>query len=137
MHIVRDGKVIDAMAGGKTFTVLRRETKLEQATLDGALTAELQIEDLRVGDILDVAWTIRRVDPVLKGHMQEDIRPNTPPGSRVRVRMIWPNDAGVKVLTSAWVPAMKSATASGETTETLAIDDSPEIVLPKDAPPRF
>jgi tetratricopeptide (TPR) repeat protein/transglutaminase-like putative cysteine protease len=137
VHIIRDGKVIDAMAGGKTFTVLRRETKLEQATLDGDLTAELQIEDLRVGDILDVAWTIRRSDPVLKGHIQEDIRPNTPPGSRVRVRMIWPDDAGVKVRTSAWVPALKSQVADGQTTQTLAIDDSPEIVLPKGAPARF
>lgn len=137
VHIIRNGKVIDAMAGGKTFTVLRRETKLEQATLDGTLTAELQIEDLRVGDILDVAWTIRHADPVLKGHIQEDIRPNTPPGSRVRVRMIWPNDAGVKVQTSAWVPAMKPQATGGETTETLAIDNSPEVVLPKDAPARF
>lgn len=137
VHIIRDGKVIDVLAGGKTFTVLRRETKLEQATLDGTLTAELQIEDLRVGDILDVAWTIRRVDPVLKGHIQEDVLPNTPPGSSVRVRLIWPNDAGVKTLASAWVPAMKTVTAGGETTETLAIDNSPEVVLPKDAPARF
>ncbi|MGH7023452.1 MAG: DUF3857 domain-containing protein [Caulobacteraceae bacterium] len=137
VHIIRDGKVIDALAGGRNFTVLRRETKLEQATLDGTLTAALQIEDLRVGDILDVAWTIEHADPLLKGRIQEDVRPNSPPGSRIRLRLIWPADAGVKTLVSAWMPPMKSSVAGGLVTDQVALDDAPEVVLPKDAPARF
>ena len=137
VHILRDGKVIDALAGGKTFTVLRRETKLEQATLDGTLTAALQIEDLRVGDVLDVAWTLEHADPVLKGRIQEDVRPNTPPGSRIRLRLTWPSDAGVRTLASAWMPPMKASTVGGLTTQSIAMDDTSEVILPKDAPARF
>jgi len=137
VHILRDGKVIDVLAGGKTFAVLRRETKLEQATLDGTLTAALQIEDLRVGDILDIAWTLERADPVLKGRIQEDVRPNAPPGSRIRLRLTWPTDAGVRTLASAWMPPLKTSAAGGFTTQSAALDDSGEVVLPKDAPQRF
>ena len=60
VHIIREGKVIDLLAGGQRFTVLRRESNLEAAMLDGVLTAMLQPEGLRVGDVVDVAWTMRR-----------------------------------------------------------------------------
>src|SRR5579875_2511085 len=46
VHIIRDGKVIDVLGNGQTFTVLRRETNLDAATLDGTLTATIQPEGL-------------------------------------------------------------------------------------------
>ena len=39
VQIVRNGTVIDQLAGGHPFTVLRRENGLKSATLDGVLTA--------------------------------------------------------------------------------------------------
>ena len=59
VHILRDGKVIDVLGNGQQFTVLRRENNLESAMLDGVLTAALQPEGLAVGDIVNVAWTMR------------------------------------------------------------------------------
>ena len=70
LHIVRGGQTIDLLAGGKTFTVLRRETNLELAMLDGSLTATFQPEGLQVGDIIDFAVTIVHKDPVLAGLSQ-------------------------------------------------------------------
>jgi hypothetical protein len=52
-------KSIDVLGSGQTFTTLRREQNLEQAVLDGVLTANLNSEDLQVGDILEVAYTHR------------------------------------------------------------------------------
>ena len=50
VHIIRGDQVIDLLANGQTFTILRRETGLEEAMLDGRLTATLQPEGLQVGD---------------------------------------------------------------------------------------
>lgn len=137
VHIIRDGKVIDVLAAGKTFSVLRRESRLEQATLDGTLTAAMQIEGLQVGDLLDVAWTIERTDPVLKGHIQEDLLLNAPPGAAIDVRAQWPSKAGVAVRGSDWGPALEVKAQNGLTTASMRIDDAPEVILPKGAPARF
>ncbi|MEI9891853.1 MAG: DUF3857 domain-containing protein [Caulobacteraceae bacterium] len=42
LEIIRDGRAIDLLGGGKAVTVLRRETNLEASTLDGTLTATVQ-----------------------------------------------------------------------------------------------
>ena len=63
VRIVRGGAVIDVLAN-KTFSIIQRESNLERAMLDGDLTANLQIEGLQIGDVLDVAVTLERRDPV-------------------------------------------------------------------------
>jgi hypothetical protein len=91
VQILRGGQVIDVLAGGQTFTVLRRETNLELATLDGVLTAALQPEGLQVGDMLDLAFSIKHRDPALRGLSQfvgGDILPL--PIGRLRIREVWP-----------------------------------------------
>jgi tetratricopeptide (TPR) repeat protein len=59
VQIIRNGQVIDLLAG-HPFTVLRRESNLESAMLDGVLTAIMQPEGLAAGDILTIAFTVRR-----------------------------------------------------------------------------
>ncbi|PZQ64935.1 MAG: hypothetical protein DI570_03715 [Phenylobacterium zucineum] len=56
---------IDVLARQK-FAIIRREESLKEI-VDGRLTATLQPEDLRIGDILEVAYTLVRTDPVLGG----------------------------------------------------------------------
>jgi len=65
--ILRDGQTIDVLPKDGVLTVLRRETGLEQAMLTGQLTALLQPEGLQVGDIFELAVSIRHADPLLKG----------------------------------------------------------------------
>jgi tetratricopeptide (TPR) repeat protein len=72
LQIVRGGQVIDLLAKQK-FTVLRRESNLEAQELDGVLTAVLQPEDLRVGDVVEMASTVTNKDPALGGHVQWSI----------------------------------------------------------------
>ncbi|WP_342039347.1 DUF3857 domain-containing protein [Allosphingosinicella indica] len=60
VQILRAGKVIDVLASGQEFTVLRRESNLERAMLDGTLTAVLQPEGLAVGDTILTAFSFTR-----------------------------------------------------------------------------
>ena len=55
LTIERGDRSIDVLAAGQKFTVVRREANLENATLDGVLTASIQPEGLQVGDTLRFA----------------------------------------------------------------------------------
>lgn len=63
LRIHRGDTVIDVLASGQTFTVVRREANLESAMLDGVLTANIQPEGLQVGDRLEIATSLSSADP--------------------------------------------------------------------------
>jgi tetratricopeptide (TPR) repeat protein len=95
-RILRGDTTIDLLAGGQQFTVLRRENNLESAMLDGVLTAVLQAEGLTVGDVLSVAFTVRRrpsAIPLRADNLYMAIA--GAPTRRVLLRDIWP--AGMPV----------------------------------------
>jgi len=90
-RILRDGKEIDLLAGASPFTVLRRETNLEIASLDGTLTATMAPAGLQVGDVLEFSYSKIRRDPVLGGHSQQAftvLDPNSPI-DHFHVRALW------------------------------------------------
>jgi transglutaminase-like putative cysteine protease len=59
----RDGQEID-LKPEQPAIVMRREERLEEGILDGALTVFLQVPDVRVGDVVDYA-VLRHESPVL------------------------------------------------------------------------
>ncbi len=138
LHIIRDGKVIDALASGNGFIVLRRENNLERAMLDGTLTAAIEPEGLEVGDIVDLAYTLKRHDPVLAGHSQL-ITGNLlgVHAGRLRLRLLWPEAKPIHWRETDGL-APPRLTPTGDGTE-LLIDmaDTQELKGPKAAPPRF
>ncbi len=90
-RVLRDGKAIDLLGDGAKLTVVRRETNLERATLDGQLTATFQPDDIRVGDVVDIAFTRTRHDPALAGHSQQVFAvPAGAPIGHLRARLVWP-----------------------------------------------
>ncbi|CAN7581165.1 DUF3857 domain-containing protein [Phenylobacterium sp. LjRoot164] len=97
LRIVRDGKTVDLLKGGKDLLVLRRETNLERAMLDGRMTASRQIEGLQVGDLVDMAWTTTRRDPIVEGRSYDYERMQFPGAAgRYRVRVSWPQERAVR-----------------------------------------
>lgn len=66
-RLLRGTERIDLIAGGARFDVLKRELGMEQRMLTGILTAVLEMEGARVGDIVDIAYSVTTRDPVLKG----------------------------------------------------------------------
>jgi tetratricopeptide (TPR) repeat protein len=116
LQIRRGDKVIDVLASGQTFTVLRRETNLDAATLDGTLTGNIQPEGLQVGDIIDMAVTNEHSDSVLKGHVEGLYAPwNALPFAAARARLSWPTSTPMNWRQSADLPPART-TRSGSTT---------------------
>ncbi len=138
IQIKRGDQVIDVLKSGQTFTVLRRETNLESATLNGVLTANLQPEGLQVGDVLDMSASITSRDPVLKGHVERVAAAwNGVPIERAHLFMRWPATLKAKVRSASSLPALKPVTLGGATSVELTLDNIEPIVPPKGAPARY
>ena len=138
LRIRRGAKTIDILAAGQTFTVVRRETNLESATLDGVLTANIQPEGLQVGDIVDFAMSIVSRDPVMKHNIDYvGAAWNALPITRAHLRAQWPSSMAVRINTGTGLPLVQPVKANGATTIDIAIDKVVPLVLPKGAPFRF
>jgi tetratricopeptide (TPR) repeat protein len=138
LAILRDGKTIDLLKGGKAVTVLRRETNLQLAMLDGELTATLQPEDLQLGDVVDVALTIERRDPILQGHSAAGAVLSFPGAvGRFRVRATWPDGKSVRWRAMEGFPAPALTHDGGENVLTVDATDVATPKPPAGAPPRF
>jgi Domain of Unknown Function with PDB structure (DUF3857) len=91
LHVIRAGKVIDHK--DLTAEMFRREEGLEYGVIDGSLTAFLQIPDLRVGDVVDLAY-VRRTLPMVEGDNRggrADLEYSVPV-AQSRVILNWPTD---------------------------------------------
>lgn len=134
VRIHRGAEVINVLDTAK-FEVLRREDQLEQAMLSGTLTAVLKVPDLRVGDELEVAYTLPTGDPTLKDQSSDllFLAGSTLPG-RYRLGVSWEAGAEPQIRTSNdfSVPVARSANALE-----VRVDNPPPLSPPSDAPPRF
>lgn len=138
LKIVRGATIIDVLGSGQKFTVLRRERNLEQQTLDGVLTATIQPEGLQVGDVLQLAYTVRMQDPVTKGHAEVvaggfDGLPGTP----VRFRALWPKGKPVQWRATPGLPAPKITERADGSELLVALEGGEKLQPPEDAPARY
>jgi tetratricopeptide (TPR) repeat protein len=138
LHILRGDQTIDVLNGGQTFTVLRRENNLEYAALDGVLTATVQPSGLQVGDIIDLAYTIKRMDPVLAGTVEQvlggwqDISL-----AHLRVRAQWPSSMPVRWKSTDALGVPKEARHGDMTEVSVVLDHLEPLAQPEGAPLRF
>jgi len=132
--IHRRGQEIDVL--GKTaFEILRREDQLEAAMLDGMLTAVLRVPDLRVGDDLEIAYTVPLHDPTLReaSHGMLFIGDSPPPG-RYRLDLSW--EDGQQPRTQL-TPDFAAVATRADNRIAVQIDNPATLTPPRDAPPRF
>jgi tetratricopeptide (TPR) repeat protein/transglutaminase-like putative cysteine protease len=138
VHIIRGGQVIDVLAQGQSFTVLRRESNLERAMLDGRLTAVIQPEGLEVGDVIDIALTLQRRDPTMRGHSEFSAGLN--PAwkiSRLYQRVVAPRQKPVRLRQTE---GLNAPVVSQTTLGTESIIDMTDVQAPKppaEAPRRY
>lgn len=137
LRIIRDGQTIDVLAS-QNFQTLQREDNLESAMLDGRLTATLQPRDLRVGDILELAFTIHDTQGVLAPHLEAfDSVSSGQTVDRYRLRALWSDDHPMRVMASTpWADVRPRRTGRDWVYEIDAHDLQPERV-PNDLPVRF
>jgi transglutaminase-like putative cysteine protease len=134
IKIYREGQVIDILKTA-SFEILRREDQLEAARLDGNLTAVLRVPDLRVGDEIEFAATLRASDPTLG---RDDaglllLAPEPAPG-RYHLRLSWEerNKPAVKMTKD-----MSTVAEQGANAIDYRFDNPAVLTPPKDAPPRY
>jgi transglutaminase-like putative cysteine protease len=138
LNIIRGDKVIDLLSDHAKMLVLRRETNLEQASLDGRITASRQIDGLQTGDVLDFAYTRTHADPVLKGHSFANDALSFPGvAGRYRATISWPKAEPVQ-----WkaLPGFGDPQLSTKDGRTLLVLDKADALAPKapiGAPLRF
>lgn len=137
-RVLRDGQPIDLLGDGRYLKVIQRETRMESAMLDGRLTATLQPEDLRVGDTVELSYSIDRHDPVMQGFSEYIVGPSDGATvGRFRVRMLWDKTKPMqwRVYPGILQPKLKK-TPQG--TELIAdIYDTTAPRAPEGAPTRF
>lgn len=134
LRVHRNGTVRDVLATTK-FEILRREDQLEAAMLDGTLTATLRVPDLRVGDELELSYSIPGQDPTLgKDSFGMLYLNDEPPPGRYTLSINW--DDGQK---PAYLPTpdLVANITQGPNSVVYAVDRPGPLKPPKDAPPRY
>jgi len=138
VHVRRGDQVINALADGQKFTLLRRENNLEYSALDGVLTAAFQPPDLRVGDILDVAFSIKRSEPILAGSAEQVgggwIQG---PVAHVNLRARWPRSSQIRWRSTDGSVGLKEQQDGDFTEVSYSADNVVPPVQPVGAPLRF
>lgn len=66
INVIRSGKVIPKLAGAKV-QVLQRETELDYLIYDGSQTASVLLDDIRIGDVVEYAFSLDGSNPVFQG----------------------------------------------------------------------
>jgi hypothetical protein len=137
LKLIRDGQVIDVLAKAK-FRVIERENQLDQAMLDGNLTATLQVPGLQVGDELEFAATIRHAEAALGNRFGGAVQlPVASTPGAYRARLSWPTAEKVRWKTTPDLgPLAPRADGEYQTLE-VELRDPGSVILTEGAPDRF
>ena len=71
--------------------VVQREQDLDQYMLNGQKSAVLVMDDVRVGDVIDYAYSLKGTNPIFTGHFDAEIPVQLDePADRLFTRVVWP-----------------------------------------------
>ncbi|MER8908772.1 DUF3857 domain-containing protein [Mesorhizobium sp. M0854] len=99
LHIIRDGAVLDRLEGAE-FDIFRRERDAEKGVFDGWLTAHVNIDDVRTGDIVDYGSTYEITPLVGKDLFFKNFSTEwEEPVALIRTSIIWPSDQPLQIKT--------------------------------------
>lgn len=134
IRLHRGDEVIDVLETTQ-FEIVRQEEQLEQAMLHGLLTAQLRVPDLRVGDDLEVSFTIPAHDPTL-GEISAGWLAigDQPPAGRFNLGLSWDGGQKPDIMVSDY---LGDDYRKEENAIWFALDNPPIVNPPKNAPPRF
>jgi len=114
--IHRDGQVLDRLPTAK-IRQLKREEELSQHLYNGHVTALIDVEDIRVGDTLEYAFSVQGSNPVFAGIYSDFFMTSwAAPVSRFSLRLLEPADQFLD-FKSVGTPLAYSKTNAGGITE--------------------
>lgn len=137
--ILRGDETIDAIAGGASFKVLQREQQLEQQFVTGILTATMQVDGLRLGDVLRVTWSATYKEPAMNGGVEAmTVLAAAPVQAQAgRMRIVWPSNSPIQWRSTAAALKPVIARSGGETSLSIPLPLAKPADVPTDAPLRF
>lgn len=134
VRIRRGAEEIDAF-DPEAIRLLQREMELEYGIYDGTFTATLLLEDVRVGDVVDYAFTVRGQNPVFAGRYLDYLwTEGLHPYRHLRFRLLWPRgrDLFIKDHGGGVAPAVRDV---GKHTEYVwELRDTEPVVPDSDLP---
>ncbi len=108
LRVIRGGENIDKLHQTEIKTI-QRETSLERALYDGSYTALIHLSDIREGDILEYAYSIKGFNPINKGNFSITFyQQYNSPVNRIYNRIVLPADykAGLRYYNDAERPGI-------------------------------
>lgn len=111
--------------------VLRRESQLDEGIYDGRLTLRVELRDLRVGDLVEVASTTSGENAVYQGHFSFRVsQAGREPIALFAFRLLWarPRPLAFKAVAGATPPTIEGR--AGETIYSWSLKDpkSPDFI---------
>lgn len=91
LEVVRAGQSIPKL-DRKRIQLLQREKQLEQRIYDGRVTASIVIDDVRVGDEIDLSYSVQGANPVFGGKFVHNtwMMSQRGPAQLIQVRLLAP-----------------------------------------------
>ena len=90
LRVIRRGLIVDERQQAR-ITALPQETELRERIYNGRYNINVLLSDVRIGDVVDLEWTIHSRERLFPGHFSEDFSLAWPaPVLRHRLRIISP-----------------------------------------------
>jgi lipoprotein NlpI/transglutaminase-like putative cysteine protease len=119
LKVVRAGKAINKLDRDR-IRVLQRETQLERQMYDGRVTLSVVLDDVRIGDEIDFAYTVRGANPVFDGKFNQAdwMTSHRGPVALYQVRLLAPQERAIQLRSYA-TDAQVDSNVRGGTRETI------------------
>ncbi|MEO1085771.1 MAG: DUF3857 domain-containing protein, partial [Acidobacteriota bacterium] len=105
-------------------TLLQREAELEQLIFDGRQTLLIVFDDIRVGDIVDISYSLAGANPLFQNRYDDASWLSwSMPVARAHLRLIHPGSRSVQVAALAGAPEPEQSVESGWVTRRWQLDD--------------
>ncbi len=137
LRIHRDDQVIDRL-DSQEIKVVQRETRHERQMYDGSLSAIVVIDDVRLGDVLEYAYSIVGANPVFENHFSHTEATRwSQPVHQARFRILWEKERPLEMRNfGSSVEPTKGE--SGDLNEiTLHEDDVPALIADGEVPSHY
>jgi transglutaminase-like putative cysteine protease len=90
VRIWRDKRPLNRLEPAK-IKILQRETDLDRKIYDGRLSAVIFLEDVRIGDTIEFAYSLKGANPIFKGRYTNSFEVRwSVPVAKLRQRLLWP-----------------------------------------------
>jgi len=130
----RGGEVIDALRPDE-IRVIQRERDMDLRIYNGELEVLAFLNDVRVGDVIDSAWSVSGTNPALAGHYVDSLwLDRSLPVARIHRRLQWRGERPLVVKAHHDAPEAQVKDGDGQVVYTWMLEDVPAAAWDGAAP---